>query len=114
MIIHGRRGRQLEGFCFRQEHEAIITGGGRQCRRIITPIGNQLIQRARFQHSAREDMCADLTALFNQANRHIGRELFQADRRSQARRPATHDQHIKFHRFPFFGHHTTPFLMAGS
>ena len=59
-------------------------------------------------------MRADLAALFNQANRHIGRELFHADRRSQARRPATDDQHIKFHRFPFFGHHATPFAFKNS
>ena len=54
-------------------------------------------------------MRADLTALFDQANRHIGRELFQADGSGQARRPAPHDQHIEFHRFPFFRHHATPF-----
>jgi hypothetical protein len=38
--------------------------------------------------------------------------LFQADRRGQARRPAAHDQHVKFHRFPFFGHAVLPFLLT--
>ena len=109
MIIHGRRRRQFEGLGFRQEHETVITGGCRQRWRIIAPIGNQLIQGARFQHGAREDMRADLTALFNQAHRHIGRELFQADGGGKAGRPTAHDQHIKFHRFPFFGHTATPF-----
>ena len=92
--------------------EAIIAGRGRQRRRIIAPIGDQFIQSARFQHGAGEDMRANLAALFNQAHAKFGRELFQANRRGQARRPAPHDQHIKFHRFPFFGHHARPFLMA--
>jgi len=57
-------------------------------------------------------MRADLAALFDQADAKIGRKLLQADRRGQARRPAPDDQHIKFHRFPFFGHTALPFLVA--
>ena len=45
-------------------------------------------------------MRPNLAAFLNQAHGGVGRELFQANRRGQARWPAPHDHHVELHRLP--------------
>ena len=60
------------------------------------PVGEELVQRARIDHRARQDVRADLRALLEHADGHLalllGGELLQADRRGEARRAAADDR----------------------
>ena len=49
-------------------------------------------------------MCADLATFFDQADAEARITLFEPDRGSQARRPATDDNNIKFHGFTISTH----------
>ena len=65
-------------------------GRGGQGGRVVAPVGDQLVQRARFQHGARQDMRADLAALLHQADRGVGRRCLRriaAARARPGRRP---------------------------
>ena len=107
VIVHLRRRGQFDRPGLGQHHEAVIAGRGGQGRRVLAPIGDQLIECARLQHRAAEDMRADLAALLHDADRRIGRELLDTDRRGQASRPRPHDQYVEFHRFAL-GHRFLP------
>ena len=69
----------------------------------------QLVERARIDVGARQDVRPDFGALFQHADfdlaaRLLG-QLFQPDRRAQARRAAANDDDIIFHAFAFFVTH---------
>ena len=104
LIVHLRRRRQLVGLRLRQQHEAIVLGGRRQGGRVVAPVGDQLIQRTRFEHGAGEDVGADLAALLDQADRRVRVQLLETDRGGEARRATPHDQHVEFHRLALYGH----------
>ena len=99
MCICGGVG-SLKDLCLGQEQEAVLARRRVQRRALLLPVGDQLVQRAGFDHRAGQDVGADLAALFHQADRHVGGELLQPDRRRQARRPAAHDHDVELHRFP--------------
>ena len=69
------------------------------------PVRDQLGQRARVHHRARQDMGAEFGGLLDQADRVIvsffGCQLLQADRRRQPGRAAADDQHVEFHGLAF-------------
>ena len=83
---------------------------------VVAPLGQQLVQAARVDHRARQDVGADFAALFQHANRNVGlflrRELFQPDRRAEAGRPRTDDHHVIRHGLAFA--HYSLHLPAGS
>ena len=101
VIVHLRRGRHFERAGLGQEQEPIFARRRIERRALFLPVGNQFVQRSRLHHRAGQDMGADLAAFFHQADRHVGVELLQPDRRRQARWPATHDHDVEFHRLPW-------------
>ena len=76
--------------------------GDRRLQRSIgigPPVGDQAVEADRVDHRARQDMRADFRALFDDHHRNIGVELFQPDRRRQARRAGADDDDVEIHRF---------------
>ena len=100
VIVHLRRRRQLERPVLGQEQEAVLACRRVQRRTLLLPVGDEFVQRARLDHGAGQDVAADLAGLFHQADRHVGGQLLQPDRRRQAGRPAADDHHVELHRFP--------------
>ena len=81
-----------------------VVGGHRlvAAARRVLPVGDQLGDRARVHHRARQDVRAGLGAFLEHHHRHLvlafGGELLQADRGGQARRPAADDHDVVLHR----------------
>src|SRR4029079_5661276 len=63
------------------------------------PVRDQLVERDRIDHRARQDVRADLGTLFQHDDVEIGVELLQPDRSSQPRRASADDHDIEFHGF---------------
>ena len=107
-VVHlGRRGkpyRPAPG----QEEEPILPRGGMERRPALLPVREQLVERARLQHRAGEDVGADLGSLFDDADREVravlGAELPQPDRGGEPRRPRPDDDHVELHRLAFHVH----------
>ncbi len=97
VVVQRRRRRQLDGAVLGKEQEPVIRGRRGERRAELLPVRQQLVQRARLDHRAGEDMGADLAALFHHADRRFGGKLFEADRGGQAGRAGAHDHHIEFH-----------------
>ena len=95
-----------------QEEEPVFSRGGVQGGRGVPvhPVRNQLVERARLQHRAGENVGAHLGALLDDADREIrsvlGAELSQLDRGGKARRSRPDDDHVELHRLAFH----VPFL----
>ena len=76
-----------------------------RCRRgsSVAPIGNELVEGARLEDVAREDVRADLGALLDDAHAEIlallHRELLQPDRGRETGWPGADRDDIIFHRF---------------
>ena len=83
-----------------------------QRRALFRTICNQLNERDRIHHRARQNMGADLRTLFQDADIQVpilfGAELFQANRRGQSRRAGANDHNIEFHGFAFHEHTSCP------
>ena len=96
---HGKR-------AFFGQHQEFL-GADRAVQRgaLVLPVRDQLVQRPGFEHRTREDMRADLGALFQDADADFpsgfGAQLAQADRRGQTRRSGADDHHVVFHRLSF-------------
>jgi len=105
VVVHLRRGRQLDGLGFGEVQEAVGLGRRVQRRAFFFPVGDQLVQGARLQHGTRQDVGADLGALFQQTDTDLlallGGQLLQTDGCGQAGRPATDYHHVVFHVFAF-------------
>ena len=66
-------------------------------RAALTPIGDQRIQPGRVEHRPRQDMRADLRALFQHHDGPCRVQLLQPDRRRQARGTGTDHDHVIVH-----------------
>ena len=99
--MHLRRGRQPPGAGAGQQQKAVLDSRGNERRGALAPVGEELVERARLEDGAREDVGADLRALLDDADRNLaaGRrgELLQADRGGEARRPGADHDHVVFH-----------------
>mmetsp|Transcript_22712 Transcript_22712/g.64678 ORF Transcript_22712/g.64678 Transcript_22712/m.64678 type:complete len:635 (-) Transcript_22712:55-1959(-) len=73
-------------------------------RAALLPVREELLQRARLKHRARERVLARACRLLEQRDAVVKAglvaELLEADRGGQARRPATHDQQVRLVRKP--------------
>src|SRR3546814_5797564 len=90
MVPHGRRqqsGWEGETALLGKEQELLLGHGRVERRTLRLPVGNQLVQRARLQHRAGQDMGADLRALLDDADAEVlsvlGAKLLEANRRRQ-------------------------------
>ena len=86
-----------------QIEKAFLRHLGVERRAFFFPVGDQFVQRDGIDDGARKNMGADLGPLFDQRDGAFllrgSRELFQPDRRGQARRPAADDDDVVFHAF---------------
>ena len=86
------------------EHPMMVFGHRHGQRRpLVLPVRNQLIERDRIDHRARQDVGADLASLFENAHRKltlglIG-QLLEADRRAQPGGAGADDDHVIGHGF---------------
>ena len=91
-----RRGQQLEA-----------VGGDRHLERraLGLPVGDQLVERARLEHRARERVRAELGGLLEHADAELAvaleAELAQADGCRQAGRAGAHDDDVELHALAF-------------
>jgi len=103
MIVHQRRHhevRQPDRAARRHPVEAVVLHLGLQrAIRILTPVGEQLVQRNRIDHRARQDMRADLGTLLDHDHVEIGIDLLEPDRRGKAGRTGADDHDVEFHGF---------------
>ena len=85
-------------------------------RAVLPPVGQQFVEAARIDHRTRQDVRADLGALFEHADAEVralfGRHLFEPDRRRQARRAGADDHHVVRHRFTLRHCHPLPDTVA--
>jgi hypothetical protein len=92
----------------REEQHLVLGHLGLEGRAPGLPVGEQLGQRARIEHRARQRVRAELRAFFDHAHPDVaaalGGQLLQPDRRAQPRRPATDNQHVELHRIPLSVH----------
>ena len=79
---------------------------------LFSPVRQQFIQSLGINNRARQNVRADFRALFQNTNRDLGIGLFQPDRSGKAGWPATHDDHVIRHRFPFAHAHLLPIICA--
>jgi hypothetical protein len=107
VVAEKRRHRQAVALALGEEQHAVLARGRVDGCALRLPVGDQLVQRARLEHRAGQDVRADLGALFDQAHAELpaGRrgELLQADRAREARRPAADDHDVVLHRFALHG-----------
>ncbi len=106
LVVHGRRRRQADRAVAGEVHETVV--GRRRGERgaALAPIRQQLIQRARLDDGAGQDVGADLCTFFDHADGGVGGELFQANGGGEAGWAGAHHHHVELHRFPGrgFGH----------
>ena len=111
MVVHLRRGGQVDGTGGGQVHEAVIGGRGIERGAERAPVWQQFVERARLDHRARQDVRTHLRSLVHHADRQrlSGRfgQLAQADGAAQSRRAGPYDHHVVFHEFAF-GRHCAP------
>jgi hypothetical protein len=84
------------------QHPMLIVGDGNGERAVkLAPVGQQLLDRPRIDHRARQDVGADLRALLQDADRKVapglGGELLEADRGGEAGRAGANDNDVISH-----------------
>ena len=106
MVAHQRRQQALgyrERLVMRQDQEPVFADRRIDRRAQCLPIGHELVQRARIDDGAGQDVRADLRALFENAHRDFARrargELLQPDRRGESGGTSADDHHVVFHHF---------------
>ena len=106
LVVHERRHQECgnrELALLRQHPVEVVGHRHGQRRALVPPVGDQLVERARIDHRARQDMRADLAAFFEHADADLaallGAKLLEADRRRQAGDAGADDDDIIFHRF---------------
>src|SRR5207302_838638 len=101
VVAHLRRRRQVPRPARRQQQKAILDRRREERCALLAPVRDQLVERARLEHRTRQDVGADLGALFDDADSDLalgrGGELLQADRRCQAGRSGADDDDVVFH-----------------
>ena len=112
LVVHLRRCGEPHRAALGEEEEPIVSRGRVERRAALLPVGEQLLERARFHHRAGEDVGSDFGALFDDANRQVGAvflaELPQSDRGREPRRSRPDDDHIELHRLAFHVHSSLP------
>ncbi len=101
VIVHERRHQHIgkpERPRRAQHIEAVFSHGRVEGGALLLPVGNELVEGDRIDDGARQNMGADLGALFENADGNFGRELLEADGGGEAGRAGTHDHHIILHR----------------
>src|SRR4029078_9823149 len=83
----------------------VLAHPNRQRRVLALPVGDQLVERDRVDHRARQNVGPHLAALLEDADRDVaplsGCELLQADCCGEARRAAPDDDHVILHGVAF-------------
>ena len=96
VVVHKRRHQRVRQphRAGRPEHIEAVVGDGRLERSVssLAPVRNEHVEPERIDHRAGQDMGADLAALFDDDDRGVRRELFEADRGGKARRPGADDR----------------------
>src|SRR5690606_41281552 len=94
--------RHLPGAAFGPEQETVLGDLGVQRRAALAPVGYQLAEGTRVHDRARQDVCADLGALVDDAHADLGApvggELLQTDGGREAGGPAADDHDVELHR----------------
>ena len=106
MVLEARRQqerRRLEVPLVAEKEEAILRHRRVERCTLRFPIGNELGERARIHHRAREDVRADLGAFLEQADRNVRRDLLRADRGGEAGGAGADDHDVVLHRFARHG-----------
>ena len=98
VVAHLRRHRKPPRAPPGEVEQVVLGGRGVERSAPLPPVRDQLVQRARLDHGARQDVRADLRALLDQADRGVGRALFQTDRGRKPGRAAADHHHVELHR----------------
>jgi hypothetical protein len=110
VVAHQRRRheeRHAQSATLRHPEEAIV--GDLRLQRpvgLIAPVRQQAVESGGINHGARQNMRANLGALFHHHDGDIRRNLLQADGGGKPRGSGTHDHHVEIHGFTggHFGH----------
>jgi hypothetical protein len=109
VVVQRRRRGQREGPALREVEQRVVARLLARRRTLLLPVGDQLVERARLEDVAREDVRADRRALLEQADRELLAALFaklaQPDGRGEPSRPSAHDDHVVMHHLPLLRHH---------
>src|SRR5262249_23499597 len=104
VIAHQRRQQPVgnaELALLGEDEEAVVADRCIKRRPLFLPVGDELVQRDRVDHRAREDVGADLRAFLDETDATpapgFGGELLQPDRRREAGRTAADDDDVVFH-----------------
>ena len=103
--LRERQPRDVQVAMRAEDHELVAGDLGLQRNAELLPVRQQLIDAARIDHRAGQNMSADFGALLQTRDRNLRAsglsELLQADSRRQPRRPGADDHDVVFHRFAF-------------
>ncbi len=107
LIVHEPRHRQpgdVDRAALGQIEELVPGDGRLQRSALVLPVRDQLVQAARIDDGAREDVGADLGSLFQLGDGDLrplrSRQLLQADRSGQAGGAPADDHHVVLHGLP--------------
>jgi hypothetical protein len=110
VIAHERRHeevRHADAAGLPQIVEAIFADLGLQRRAHVAPVGQEAVERHGIDHGARQDMRADLGALFEHDDGDVlalfARELLQPDRGGETGRAGADDHDVELHALAFCG-----------
>ena len=78
--------------------ETVVADRGLDRRVFAAPVRQQPVEADRIDHRARQDMGADLGALFHDHDGDVGIDLLEADGGGQPGRAGADDHHVEFHR----------------
>ncbi|MDR9053248.1 hypothetical protein FEP44_04529 [Burkholderia multivorans] len=102
-VVGQRPVRRLHRALLGQEQEAVFRHLDVQGRAAFLPVREQLGERARVHHRARQNVRADLGTLLEHAHADLGAflgsQLLEPDRGRQPGRAAADDHDVVFHRF---------------
>ena len=70
-------------------------------RALVLPVGDQLVERDRIDHRARQDVRADGRGLLDHADAELGLELLEPDREGEAGGAGADRDHVVFHDIAF-------------
>ena len=98
VVRHLRGVRHRDGALLGEEHHLVLRRLLVQRRALFLPVGDELVERARLNHRARQDMIPDLGALLQYHNTDLLAlglgELLDFDRSAQTRGAGTDNEHI--------------------
>ena len=106
LVVHERRHQQVRQriLALAGQHPVMVLGHrDRQRAALVTPIGDQFVERLGIEHRARQDMRPDLAPFLEHAHADLaivrGGELLQPDRGGEPGGAGADDDDIIFHRF---------------